>query len=186
MSRHGANMDKPQIEVPQSIFQRPPHPLHQACYPMQQAITPADGSSRKRKNAAAPPPTSDRQTRTRRANNPSVPAPIHALDINPEHPPERPKKRLRPRRRAPKTNGKDLEDIAEEEVGGGECEEDLQLGIPFPTKNTETVARILLGMGQVAPGTSQTEEQPTIGRVSQRQLVAAGEPIFTLGLWNEY
>ncbi|KIO24586.1 hypothetical protein M407DRAFT_212354 [Tulasnella calospora MUT 4182] len=167
MLRHGDNMDKPQTEVPQSIFQRPPHPLHRVCWPMQQATTSADRSSRKRKNAAAPPPTSDRQTRTRRANNLPVPAPTHALDINPEDPPERPKKRLRPRARVRKTNGKDLEDIAEEEVGGGEGEEALQSGVPSPTKNTETIARILLGMGQVAPGTSQTDEQSTIGCVSQ-------------------
>lgn len=165
---------------------------------MPQATTSAEKSSRKRKNAAAPPPASDRQTRTRRANESPVPAQTYALDINAEDPPERPIKRLRPRRRVQQTNGKGLEDIAEEEVGGGEGEEQMQSGVFSPTKNTETVARILLGMGQVAPGMSQTNEEPTIGRVSQvssedcathrgtGRFVAAGDPISALGFCYKY
>lgn len=143
---------------------------------MPQATTSAEKSSRKRKNAAAPPPASDRQTRTRRANESPVPAQTYALDINAEDPPERPIKRLRPRRRVQQTNGKGLEDIAEEEVGGGEGEEQMQSGVFSPTKNTETVARILLGMGQVAPGMSQTNEEPTIGRVSQASVTSTEGP----------
>ncbi|KIO18221.1 hypothetical protein M407DRAFT_32109 [Tulasnella calospora MUT 4182] len=118
-----------------------------------------DGASRKRKNAAVPPPPSDRQTRSRHSNSSSGSVLAQVSEQNMQDTPERPRKRPRPRTRAKVNKGGGLEDILEEVEGENLKEQLSPPAVLSPTKNTENVAMILLGMGQVASTPSQRRKQ---------------------------